>query len=113
MADLHFTNDLLEALDELNAIDNQLNTLSDRKIELRSQVQKWLTLNEIELFEVKDNTSQIWKINITSQSRRSIGDWAILEQVLGEENKHLIVEKTSSVFTVKKSKKFSEEWLTR
>lgn len=113
MSELHFVENLLEALDELNVIEDRLNELDNRKTELRNQIQKWLDINNQTHFEVKDNTSQIWKIKISTQMRRSISDWDILTEVLGDTNKHLIVEKDSNTFTVKKAKKFSEEWLTR
>jgi hypothetical protein len=103
--------DLQKKLTEFGDIEKKLDELEAKKKEIRSQIQKWLGMNGITHFEVADELGQIWKIDLSSQSRTKIGDWDMLRQILGSENSHLIVESTSDVFRVQPINSFSDAWL--
>lgn len=107
-----YLENLIPALEELGSIKKTLTELEEREKLLRAQILKWMEINELELYEVKDTTAQIWKLKVGTQSRKSISDWVLLESILGPTNSHLIIEKEFDMFTVKQTKKFSDEWLT-
>jgi hypothetical protein len=107
----HYVADLQAKLTELAAVEAEFKAAETKKKEIRSQIEKWLGINNIDHYEVSDNNGQIWKIDLGSQSRTKIADWNILRQVLGQENSHLIVESTSDVFRVQQIQSFSEAWL--
>lgn len=111
---LQFEENLKSALEEYGLVDSEIAKLEDRKKLLRSQIQKWMDVNNLDTFEVRDNNEQIWKIKKDIQSRKSIGDWDILKDVLDKSgNANLIVEKCFDTFGIKKLKRFSDEWLSK
>ena len=110
---MQYLNDLKEKLTELSSIADQLTKLENQKDIIRTQIDKWLNLNQLDHFEVYDNQNQIWKIWRSTSSRSSISDYMILREVLGKENEHLIVEKEVLTLNVRKAKKFSPEWLDK
>jgi hypothetical protein len=110
--ELLYTENLIPALEEIGAIDISLNELEKRKDLLRAQVKKWLEINELDAHEIRDTTNQIWRIKKGGQSRKNIADWALLEQLVGEEYQNVVAEKEIETFSIKQVKKFSDQWLT-
>ena len=108
---MKYEQDLIKALEEYGEVDKELAALETKKKVLRSQIQDWMSLNELANFEIQDGKSQVWKMKFDEQKRKSIGDWSMLEKVLGEKNKNLIIEKSIETFTIKALKTFSKEWL--
>jgi hypothetical protein len=108
---LQYLDDLKIQLTELATISKKMGELESKKELIRSQIDKWLTLNKLETFEVYDNKNQIWRIWRSTTARYSIADYTILKEVLGEENGHLVVSKESTALNVRTAKKFSPEWL--
>lgn len=110
---MKFEESLIIALAEYGEIDSNIALLDNQKKVLRNKIQEWMKLNEVDNYEVKDSNNQVWKIKEDEQSRKSILDWVMLEKVLGDKNKHLIVEKSFSTFTIKKIKTFTSDWLSK
>ena len=108
---VQYLQDLQMRLTEYGAIDKQIAELSDKKGIIRNQIEKWIELNNLEEYETRDTEGNIWKISKSSSTRKSIGDWDILQRVLGEKNAHLIVFKEFSTFGIKALKQFSKGWL--
>ena len=110
---MQYLNDLKQKLTELSSIIEEISELENKKDIIRTQIDKWLNLNQTDHFEVYDNQNQIWKIWRSTSSRNSIADYMILKEVLGKENDHLIIEKEILTLNVRKAKKFSPEWLDK
>jgi len=108
---MKYEHDLIKALEDYGEIDKELTILETKKSVLRSQIRDWMSLNELENFEIQDGKNQVWKMKFDEQMRKSISDWSMLEKILGEKNENLIVRRVISSFTIKSLKSFSKEWL--
>ena len=110
---MQYLDDLKARLTELAEITEKLSALENQKDIIRSQIDKWLKINDLETFEGYDNNNQIWKIWRASQTRNSITDYTMLREILGDENSHLISNKEINILNIRKAKKFSDEWLAK
>lgn len=106
-----FVDQLVTKLTQYNNIDKQITELASQKEEIRSQIERWLDLHQISLFETTDLHNQLWKISKSTSTRNRVLDYEILKRVLPEEHKGLVVQSESETFMVKKINKHSREWL--
>jgi hypothetical protein len=105
-----YVEELKNTLNSYREIDSKINELETNKGILRDQIEKWLDLHGVKLFETEDANNQLWKISKSSSIRRKIKDYDILESVLPKEHKHLIVRNETETFAIRKIDKHSKEW---
>lgn len=106
-----YIDELKNILTKYREIDIQIGELENNKEILREQIKAWLELHSIRLFETEDLDNQLWKISKASSVRRKIKDYELLESVLSDQNKHLIIRDEIETFAIRKIDKHSKEWI--
>lgn len=106
-----YVDELRNTLTKYREIDNQIGALENSKETIRHQIENWLDLHNIKLFEIEDLNNQLWKISKYSTVRRKIKDYDLLESALSDQNKHLITKTESETFAIRKIDNHSKEWM--
>lgn len=95
MADLPYLDDLKLTLVSLGEIDKEL-TIANRQREiLRGKIKAWLTMNNLESFEIIDSNKSLWRLSQSSMTRRS-ANCDVLKGILSEDDYNRVVSTTTS-----------------
>lgn len=95
MSELPFVNDLRRTLTLLGPVLKDIRRLEIEKEKYREQIRDWLEMNNLDEYEVMDsNNEEVWRMGISSATRRST-DYDYLESVLTPEQQAKAITKTS------------------
>lgn len=97
-----FEDSLIDKLRELDSVNTQLKILEDQKSAIREQIQKWREINEIKNKVVITEGDSSWIIDVYDQIRRSVVDFDVLINKLGDDAPVFIKNSTSSVLKITK-----------
>jgi len=96
-----FEDELKIRLSELNKIQEQLAQLNSQKKEIRDQVSQWLKINNLHLYEIRDNYDINWKLELSETSRRSVDMDALIPILDNIGKKDMIKTTRSSKLTIR------------
>lgn len=97
-----FESDLISKLKEYDSISSQIKILDDKKEDIRKQIKKWREVNNISEKVTITEGSDSWIIDVYTQHRRSIIDFDVLINKLGQEAPVFIKESDSNVLKITK-----------
>lgn len=93
---LKYEDDLKKYLAKLYEIKSILKPLEAEEEKIKEQIKKWADLNNLEKHSCKDIKDHVWIIGKTKMSRKNIKDWKLLESILQESEKALIIKESVS-----------------
>lgn len=88
---MKYEDDLRKSLTKLFKIKRDLKPLEEEEEKLKTQIKKWMDLNDIDKLSVKDDNSHVWILQKTQSKRKNIKDWEMLLKLLQDSEKAMIV----------------------
>lgn len=99
-----YEDDLKKTLTKFNDILDKLDVLDMQKDEIREGIREFIRINKIEEVDIRDTNNQLWRIGISTRSRKSINH-ELLEQYLDDDAlSKIITESENECLTAKRVK---------
>lgn len=109
---LEFEDKLKSVLVKLEAIEDEMDILSNQKSEIRDSINKFLHMHNLTEHHTTSDSGKLWKMAFESQTpRRSIGDWDLLQSIITPDQFASVIRITEMdpKLTVRQVKKISKK----
>jgi len=105
MGDLNFIESFKTALDRLDIVQDEIDSRSLEKDELRAKIRKWMDMHKLADFEsYNSDKSRLWRISISDRKRQNVDKKLLAETVTDEQYDEIVTTSEYETFTVKKVK---------
>lgn len=91
---LKYEVDLKKYLAKLFEVKSLLKPLEKEEEKIKDQIKKWMDLNSLDKFSCKDIEDHVWMMSKIAGSRKNIKDWKLLESILKDSEKALIIKES-------------------
>ncbi len=93
---LKYEEDLKKYLAKLFEIKSLMKPLEKEEDRIKDQIKKWMDLNSLDKYSCKDVEDHVWMMSKVTGSRKNIKDWKLLESILKDSERALIIKESTS-----------------